>query len=63
LVGHDENGKPFWSARADLEPRPLVQLESVAQVNHGNLNGLYEQGDNFTYSLVFLDRGEGVNLK
>ena len=39
-------GKPIWDTKADLEPRLLVQLEAVGQVNPDNLNDLYEQGDN-----------------
>jgi len=46
LLGLDENGKPIWGTKDDLEPRLLVQLESVGQVNPDNLNDLYEQGDN-----------------
>jgi len=46
LLGLDENGKPIWCTKDDLEPRLLVQLESVGQVNPDKLNDLYEQGDN-----------------
>jgi len=46
LLGLDENGTPIWGTKDDLEPRLLIQLESVGQVNPDNLNDLYEQGDN-----------------
>jgi len=46
LLGLDENGKPIWGSKADLEPRLLVQLEAVGQTNPDNLDDLYEQGDN-----------------
>jgi adenine-specific DNA-methyltransferase len=46
LLGLDEHGKPIWGTKDDLEPRLLVQLESVGQVNPDNLDDLYEQGDN-----------------
>jgi len=42
----DENGKPIWGTKADLETRLLVQLEAVGETNPDNLNDLYEQGDN-----------------
>ncbi|MCK4223975.1 MAG: site-specific DNA-methyltransferase [candidate division Zixibacteria bacterium] len=46
LLGLHENGKPIWGTKADLEPRLLVQLESVGQVNPDSLDDLHEQGDN-----------------
>jgi adenine-specific DNA-methyltransferase len=46
LLGLDENGKPIWGTKADLETRLLVQLEAVGKTNSDNLNDLYEQGDN-----------------
>lgn len=46
LLGLDENGKPIWGTKADLEPRLLVQLEAVGETNPDNANDLYEQGDN-----------------
>src|SRR3989304_8540921 len=46
LLGLEEDSKPIWGTKADLGPRPLVQLEAVGQVNHDNPNELYEQGDN-----------------
>lgn len=46
LLGLEENGKPIWGTKADLEPRLLVQLEAIGQVNHDNFDDLYEQGDN-----------------
>ena len=46
LLGLDENGRPIWGTKADLETRLLVQLEVVGETNPDNLNGLYEQGDN-----------------
>jgi adenine-specific DNA-methyltransferase len=45
LLGLDENGKPIWGTKDDLEPRLLVQLEAVGQTNPDNLDDLYEQGD------------------
>jgi len=42
----DDNGKPIWGTKADLETRLLVQLEAVGETNPDNLNDLYEQGDN-----------------
>lgn len=46
LLGLDDNGKPIWGTKADLETRLLVQLEAVGETNPDNLNDLYEQGDN-----------------
>jgi len=46
LLGLDENGKPIWGTKADLETRLLVQLEAVGETSPDNLNDLYEQGDN-----------------
>lgn len=46
LLGLDENGKPIWGTKDDLEPRLLVQLEAVGETNPDNLDDLYEQGDN-----------------
>jgi len=46
LLGLDDNGKPIWGTKYDLEPRLLVQLEAVGQTNPDNLDDLYEQGDN-----------------
>jgi adenine-specific DNA-methyltransferase len=46
LLGLEENGKPIWGTKADLEPRLLVQLEAVAETNPDNLDDLYGQGDN-----------------
>ena len=46
LLGLEENGKPIWGTKADLEPRLLVQLEAVGQINSDNLDDLYGQGDN-----------------
>lgn len=46
LLGLDENGKPIWGTKADLEPRLLVQLEAVGKTNPDNLDDLYKQGDN-----------------
>jgi adenine-specific DNA-methyltransferase len=46
LLGLEENGKPIWGTKADLEPRILVQLEAIGQVNPDNLDDLNEQGDN-----------------
>lgn len=46
MLGLDENGKPIWGTKADLEPRLLVQLESVGETDSDNLDDLYEQGDN-----------------
>ncbi|HHT9126936.1 MAG TPA: site-specific DNA-methyltransferase [Candidatus Brocadiia bacterium] len=46
LLGLDENGKPRWGTKEDLEPGPLVQLEAVGETNRDNPNDLYEQGDN-----------------
>ncbi len=46
LLSLDGNGKPIWGAKADLEPRLLVQLEAVGQLNADNFDDLYEQGDN-----------------
>ena len=46
LLGLDNNGKPIWGTKADLETRLLVQLEAVGETNPDNLNDLYEQGDN-----------------
>lgn len=46
LLRLDENGKPIWGTKADLETRLLVQLEAVGETNPDNLNDLYEQGDN-----------------
>ena len=45
LLSLDENGKPIWGTKADLEPRLLVQLEAVGETNCDNLDDLYEQGD------------------
>ena len=38
LLGLEEDSKPIWGTKADLGPRPLVQLEAVGQVNHDNPN-------------------------
>jgi adenine-specific DNA-methyltransferase len=46
LLGLDDNGKPIWGTKADLETRLLVQLEDVGETNPDNLNDLYDQGDN-----------------
>jgi len=46
LLGLNDNGKPIWGTKADLETRLLVQLETVGETNPDNLNDLYEQGDN-----------------
>jgi adenine-specific DNA-methyltransferase len=46
LLGLDDNGKPIWGTKADLETRLLVQLEAVGETNLDNLNDLYDQGDN-----------------
>lgn len=46
LLRLDENGKPVWGTKADLEPRLLVQLEAVGEVNPDNSDDLCEQGDN-----------------
>ena len=46
LLGLDENGKPIWGTKADLETRLLVQLDAIGETNPDNLNDLYEQGDN-----------------
>lgn len=46
LLGLDENGKPIWGIKDDLEPRLLVQLKSVGNVNADNPSDLYAQGDN-----------------
>ena len=46
MLALDDNGKPVWGTKADLEARLLVQLEAVGHVNPDNLNELYEQGDN-----------------
>ena len=46
LLALDDNGKPIWGTKADLETRLLVQLEAVGETNPDNLNDLYEQGDN-----------------
>jgi adenine-specific DNA-methyltransferase len=46
LLGLNENGKPIWGTKADLEPRLLVQLEAVGKTNPDNFSDLYEQGDN-----------------
>lgn len=46
LLGLDGDGRPIWGTKADLEPRLLVQLESMGQTNSDNLDDLYEQGDN-----------------
>ena len=46
LLCLDERGKPAWGTKADLEPRLLVQLAAVGQLNPDNLDDLYEQGDN-----------------
>lgn len=46
LLGLDENGKPIWGTKADLEPRLLVQLETIGEINPDNPDDLYEQGDN-----------------
>lgn len=46
LLGLDDNGKPIWGTKTDLETRLLVQLEAVGETNPDNLNDLYEQGDN-----------------
>jgi len=45
LLGLDNNGKPIWGTKADLETRLLVQLEAVGETNPDNLNDLYEQAD------------------
>lgn len=45
FLGLDENGKPIWGTKDDLEARLLVQLEAVGQTNPDNLDDLYEQGD------------------
>lgn len=42
LLGLDENGKPFWCIKADLEPRLLVQLEAIGETNPDYTNDLYE---------------------
>ncbi|GAI45360.1 unnamed protein product, partial [marine sediment metagenome] len=31
LRGLDENGKPLWGTKADLETKLLVQLEAVGE--------------------------------
>ena len=46
LLGLDENGKPIWGTKADLETRLLVQLDAIGETSADNLNDLYEQGDN-----------------
>jgi len=46
LLALDENGKPIWGTKADLEPRLLVQLEAVGETNRDKLHDLYDQGDN-----------------
>ena len=46
LLGLDEAGEPIWGAKADLEPRLLVQLEAVGETGPDNLDDLNEQGDN-----------------
>ncbi len=40
LRGLDENGKPIWGDKNDLEPRLLVQLKSVGKVNADNPSDL-----------------------
>jgi hypothetical protein len=32
LLGLEENGKPIWGTKADLELRLLVQLEAIDQL-------------------------------
>ncbi|TAK67407.1 MAG: site-specific DNA-methyltransferase, partial [Bacteroidetes bacterium] len=44
-MGLDENGKPIWGTKDDLETRILFQLEAVGHTNPDRPN-LYEQGDN-----------------
>ncbi|HXF47916.1 MAG TPA: site-specific DNA-methyltransferase [Verrucomicrobiae bacterium] len=46
LLRLEENGKPVWGTKADLESRLLVQLEKIGKVNPDNLDNLYEQSDN-----------------
>jgi hypothetical protein len=36
LLGLNEEGKPIWGTKADLEPRLLVQLEDMVDTNHTN---------------------------
>lgn len=46
LLRLDENGKPVWGTKDDLERRTLVQLEAVGETNPDYQANLYEQGDN-----------------
>lgn len=45
LLGLDENGKPIWGTKDDLEARVLIQLEAVGKTKPDHPN-LYEQADN-----------------
>ncbi len=46
LLGLEEDGKPIWGTKADLEPRLLVQLEAVGKTNPDHPSDLHKQGDN-----------------
>ncbi len=46
LLRIDENGKPVWGTKDDLETRLLIQLDSIGEINPDNPGDLYEQGDN-----------------